>query len=373
MPFARPTLSELRAQAAADINAGLPGVDARLRYSNVGIMGDVQAALANGQYGYLDWIARQSVPFTATDEALEGWAALRGVTRKGARRAAGTVTFAAEAGATIATGADLVRRDGVAYHTTADAIAADGAIIVPVRAVDAGALGNAVVGTAMTLSSGAAGVNADGTVAAALTGGADIEADQDLRSRMLAAYAAPPASGSIADYPRWARDVPGVSRAWMQRGTHGPGTIGIYFLMDSGFPQGTDGVSAYEDRDTVATGDQLIVADAIFPLQSATAVVYAIAPIPNRVTLTIAGISDATAETKAAIDRALDYAFFLGGAPGGVTNLSSIEAAIAAIPAAAGFVITNIAASAGTVTPGSAGNITSNPGALPIKTPVVYQ
>ena len=48
-----------------------------------------------------------------------------------------------------------------------------------------------------------------------------------------------------------------------------------------------------------------------------------------------------------------------------MTNMSAIEAAIAAVNGSAGFVITNVDASAGTVTPGAAGNIVSNAGCLP--------
>lgn len=372
MPFERPTLSELRAQVATDINAALPGVDALLRYSNLGIIGDVQAALANGHYGYLDWIARQSVPFTATEEALEGWAALKGVTRKPARRATGSASFAAVNGSTIASGAQIVRRDGTAYVTTADAVAADGAVAVPIRAVEAGAAGNAVAGTALILSSGAVGVTATGSAAGAVAGGADIERDDALRSRMLAAYKAPPQGGSLTDYLTWALAVPGVGRAWIQPASHGPGTLSVLFMMSPGFPVGTNGVSQYESRDAPATGDQLAVADALFPLQSATALVYAAAPVANTINLTLAGIPGASADTKTAIANAIFQALYFDGVPGGVTNLSTIEAAIASVPAAAGFVITAVTASAGTVTPGGAGNITSNAGALPRIGVVIY-
>src|SRR5260363_178601 len=76
---------------------------------------DAQAALAHLHYGYLDWIARQGVPFTAEDEYLEGWAALKGVYRKPAQAAAGRVTFTGAPGAVIPKGAPLVRSDGMTF------------------------------------------------------------------------------------------------------------------------------------------------------------------------------------------------------------------------------------------------------------------
>ncbi|HXI23746.1 MAG TPA: hypothetical protein VNG71_07715, partial [Pyrinomonadaceae bacterium] len=63
MPFQRPTLSQLRGQVAADINAAIPGADGLLRFSNVAILGKSLAGLAHLHYGYLDFIALQAVPY----------------------------------------------------------------------------------------------------------------------------------------------------------------------------------------------------------------------------------------------------------------------------------------------------------------------
>ncbi|WP_174296543.1 baseplate J/gp47 family protein [Sphingomonas bacterium] len=371
MPFPRATLSQLRAQVAADIEAELPGVDVLLRYSNLGIIGSVLAALANGMMGYLDWIALQSTPFTCTDEALEGWAALKGEVRKPATAATGTVTFGA-AGGMIQAGTPVSRSDGVGYVTTSDATAVNGTVIAPVAASVTGAIGNTDPGTAFSLGAGIAGVASTGYSTAAITGGADIETDAELRSRMLIAYAAPAQGGSIADYAGWALAVPGVTRAWIKPAAMGPGTLAIFFMMDAGerghggFPQGTNGCGSYESRDTSATGDQLAVANAVFGLQSVTALVYAVAPIPNTLTLTIAGMAGASTTLKAAVSAAVAAALLSDAVPGGLTNVSSIEAAIAAVPGTSGFVITGIACSAGTITPGAAGNISSDAGALPV-------
>ncbi|KQN00576.1 baseplate J/gp47 family protein [Sphingomonas sp. Leaf25] len=371
MPFPRPTLTELRRQVATDINASLPGVDALLRYSNLGITGEVLAALASGHYGYLDWIALNSVPFTATGEYLEGWAALRGVTRRPATNAKGAARFPATNGSQVPAGTIVNRIDGVQYVATANAIAADGAVVVPIESVEPGTGGNAAGGAAMMLAAGISGVSVNGTVSTLIGGGADIEEDGDLRSRMLAAYASPPQGGSITDYPAWALTVPGVTRCWIKPSAMGPGTIVLMFMMDTaradagGFPQGTDGCASYESRDTAATGDQLIVANAIFPKQSVTALVYAVAPKPNNLTLTVRGIASLPAETKTAIADAVQLALRTAAVPGGVTNVSSIESAIASVAGTAGFVLTAIAASAGTVSDGGVGNITSNAGTLP--------
>lgn len=378
MAFDRPNLTQLRQQVAADINAALPGVDALLRYSNLGIVADVLAALANGHYGYLDYIAQQSVPFTATGENLEGWAALKGVTRKSAVPAIGTVTFTGTNGTVVPSGAPVNRSDGFAYLTTGSGTISGGTVTVPVQAVTAGATGNADAGTSMTLAMGISGITSVGTAATAIAGGADVESDFALRSRMLAAYSSPPQGGSYNDYAEWSLAVPGVTRVWVIPSNHGPGTIDIFFMMDAaesahaGFPQGSNGVASGETRDTPATGDQLILANALFLKQPVTVLLYAVAPTANSVNLTINGIATASTDTKAQISAAIANAFKFGAIPGGVAHISEIELAIGNVAGTSGFVITAVTASAGTVSPGSTGNITSNAGAIPVLGTITY-
>ena len=73
MPFQRPTLTQLRQQAAADFTSNLAGADGLLRFSNLLVTSTVLAGMANQHFGYLDWIAMQAVPFTSTDEYLLAW------------------------------------------------------------------------------------------------------------------------------------------------------------------------------------------------------------------------------------------------------------------------------------------------------------
>lgn len=378
MPFARPTLTELRAQVASNIESRIPGIDALLRFSNLRILGEVLAGLAYGLFGYLDWIARQAVPFTATDEYLEGWAALKTVTRKPAIAATGTIALPALDGTVVPIGTPLARSDGAIYTTSAEAIAASGTVSLSFVAEVPGSTGNAEAGTLLSLSIGISGVTGSGRTLAAITGGADIEDDDALRSRMLAAYAEPPQGGSITDYEQWALAVPGVTRAWIKPQSMGPGTIVVFFMMDianavfGGFPQGTNGVAADEPRDTAASGDQLSVADALYLKQSATALVYAVAPIENSIDLTIAGLTSPSTALQDAIDAAIAQALRDNAVPGGKTNLSDIVEAIGAVANTEGFVVTAISAAAGIIVDGTVGNIQSDPGALPVLGAVTY-
>jgi uncharacterized phage protein gp47/JayE len=381
MPYQRPTLTQLQNQAAQDLNANLPGADALLRFTNLGVLAMIQAGMTHMLFAYLDWIAKQSTPATATDEFLAAWASLKNVFREPATQATGTVTFPAVGTPSILVGAVINRGDGYSFVATASAVAAGGFVTVPVKAVadpngQKGAIGNGAAGTAYTLANAVAGVTSTSSSSTAFTGGADIEGDDSLRARMLLAYQNPPHGGSRADYVQWALAVPGVTRAWCVPNFLGSGTVGVYVMFDvaesahGGFPQGTDGVSSGDigpgggPRDVVATGDQLAVVNAIISLQPVTALVYGMSPVAAPQNFVIAGLSSADVSTKAAISAAingvfLDHAQVTGGSS--TVHLSDIEAAIAAVPGTAGFVITS-----------PTGDIVTTAGQLPTLGTVTY-
>jgi len=180
---------------------------------------------------------------------------------------------------------------------------------------------------------------------------------------MLAAYAAPPQGGDRQDYVEWALAVPGVARAWVAPLLAGGGTVSVFFMMDvaeaahNGFPQGSNGVASNEPRDVAATGDQLTVANALFPKRPVTALVYACAPTASPVAFTVADLgANNTAVMQAAITAALADMFVrLGNVGGSVVPStgaawSAIEqdawyAALEAIPGLTGFKVTAPSAS----------------------------
>lgn len=378
MPFDRPTLTALQNLAAQDVNASLPGADALLRFSNLGVLSRVQAGMTHLHYGYLDWIAKQAIPYTASGEFLEAWSALKGVTRKPATQAGspvtGQVTFSGTVGTLIPAGTGMLRGDGIAYTSTADATVSGGGTAVVNAMADAdpqgltGAAGNCATGVAITLATVIPGVQSTGSVTRAFAGGADLESDDSLRTRMLAAFQQVPQGGAIADYLQWALAVSGVTRSWCNPNGAGAGTVVVYTMFDqteaafAGFPQGTDGVATADTRASAATGDQLTVANSIFPKQPVTALIYSVAPLPTAVNFTIGGLSGASVATKALIAAAISGVFYLYGTPlGGSIALSLVESAIAAIAGTTGFLIT---------TP--SGNISTTLGHLPTLGTVTY-
>lgn len=346
MPFSRPTLVQLMSQAQQDIIAGqitdqstgkiLQGLLAQANLLDVSTM---LAGLASLLYDDVDFIAKQSNPWTATDEFLEGWAALKGVIRKAASAANGSfiIVSGATNGAQLPAGSIITRSDGVEFATTASAMVSGGALSAPIQATTVGSITTLVTGTPLTIAAPVSGIPIKGTAAAG-TSGTDAELDADLRTRMLAAFAAPAQGGDRADYAEWATAVAGVTRAWVAPNGAGAGTVVLYTMWDEaeaahgGFPQGSNGVSQYDagpggsPRDTVATGDQLAVADAIAVQQPVTALVYSCAPANDPQSFSIGGLgTNNTAATQAAITAALQDMFLRLGNVGGTTNPATGE------------------------------------------------
>lgn len=357
MPFKRQTLSELREQNRAFLQSELQEVGGLLRFSNLKVIADTDAGMAHLHYAYLDYIAQQSTPFTATDENLAGWMALKGVYRKPASAAkSASVQATGTVGATLAAGTVINRSDACQYTLdNALTIGAGGTGTAPVTAVlpdistDAtggGAAGNADAGTILTLDVNAPGINSQLTLITAATGGANIEDAEDFRSRGLFAFQNPPQGGSDADYKQWALSVSGVTRAWVKRRIVGAGTVGVYIMCDNnsnnGFPVGTDGISQLEDWGAVkATGDQLSVADYIYPLQTDTAIVYVCSPVRKIINFVIAGISSADSTTVTAIETAITNLFFDDANPDGTGKvyLSDINKSISEISGTTGYIL----------------------------------
>lgn len=359
MPYKHPTLTDLRGQVQSDIQSELPKTGGLLRFSNLKITGDVQAGLSYSHYGYLDWIAQQSTPFTATDEYLDAWAALVSVYRKPATAAKSPKAKATGMGGTVPAGAIANRKDGIQY--TLDngfTIGPDGTALTAVTAVllsplddptAGGALGNAPAGTVLTLDKSYSGVDSQITLVDPATGGINVEKDDPLRTRMLLGFQALPQGGSEKDYENWALAVSGVTRAWCVRRLMGAGTVGVYIMCDGddqanhGFPVGSDGISQYEEWGyyAKATGDQLRVADAIYPKQTTTALAYIASPVAKVIDFTITGIIQQEKNVTETVSAAINEVFFTRGDPTGegIITLSSINAAIATIPGTDGFLI----------------------------------
>src|SRR4051812_10809107 len=130
MPFARPSLGDIRRRVADDLVNKLPGADTRLRVNSLRAFSEVEAGIAHLLYGRLDWSFRQLFPDTAESEFLDRWASIWGVQRIPASGAMGSAVFQAQAGARIGAQSVFERADGVRYITLQGGSESGGAITV---------------------------------------------------------------------------------------------------------------------------------------------------------------------------------------------------------------------------------------------------
>ncbi len=321
--FETPTFEALFAQARADYASRIAS-NPMLRNGVVSVLAHVDAMLAAGEYSYLDWLSGQTLPLYADGVNLDAWGRMFGVIRKPAARADGTVTMTGNDGKVIDAGTALTSADGTAYSVTVSATVVGGAAVVAVRADAGGATGNRAVGEPLTLTEAVEGVDPEAVVVA-ISGGVDVEADgepgvaEDYRGRVLDRIRMPPHGGSAADYVRWAKETPGVAvtRAWVDPGAMGEGTVVVRFMVDGSTPTG------------IPTPEMVALVQAYIDAQRpVTAQVFVFAPVGVPLDLTITGLDPDTADVRAAIAAELADLVYRKGFPGCTIYHSWIVSAI---------------------------------------------
>jgi len=294
MPFRIPTLPELAQRTANAFRANLKGSDARLWPNNVAVSAKVMAGAVWEAFAFLEYISRQINKHTAEGPWLERHAYDYGLARLPATYAEGKVTIFGDANIPVPAGIVLQRADGIQYEVIAGGTTDGfGSAEVMVRCLTAGKIGNAAAGVVLTLTAPVDRLQTEHEVAASGIGlGADQESDESLRQRLLHRLRYPPHGGAAFDYVRWAREINGVTRVYVDpvTATNGRTTVGVWFLMDdlyaNGIPQAADvsAVRAY-----------------IETVRPAGALVEVAAPVPLTVDITIEGLSPDTQAIRNAI------------------------------------------------------------------------
>ncbi len=282
------------------------------------VLATVWAGTVHTVHGHLEFITLQLFGTTAEREYLIIIAAPYGITPNPATFASGTTTVVAVGPENIPAGTVLVRDDGAQYEvTTLTVITGSGP--VPVEALLAGADGNMPLNDTLDFETPIPGVDSETTVVL-ISDGLDEEDTEDFRSRYLQRRRNPPKGGNDADYIGWAREVPGVTRAWVARHEDGLGTVKVRFVLDdlaSIFPTAPKIVEVQAKLDSE---------------RPTTAEVTADGPSDLPVLFTIALAND-TAAIRTAVENELADLVFREGEPGngvdlGVILLSAIRTAI---------------------------------------------
>lgn len=226
-------MSDLVARVSTDIDSRMGGTDSTLRRSNTAVLARASAGLAHGQYGYLDWTARQIFFTSCDDDQLVIGGAEYGLTKNPATFALGAIAVPGNNGAVIPEGTVWQRADGAEYSVTSDATIIGGSARVSIIALVAGSLGNCAIGAQLNLLNTLDGVAGTGIVAeSGILYGTDIEGTEPFRARVLAYKRRKPAGGNKYDYVTWAQEITGVARGWTIPCGNGPGTVDLVIVSD---------------------------------------------------------------------------------------------------------------------------------------------
>jgi uncharacterized phage protein gp47/JayE len=293
MAFETPDLRSLITKTQADIEAELPGSNARLRRSNLNVLGRVQAGVAHGMYGFIREFLSQCLPWSK-GFLVRQWAEIWKVQARPAVAAERPATFTGANGSLIEADTRLQAVDGREYATLADVTVIAGTAIVTVIAIEPGAAGNVDGGTVLSLVNPVAGVNADATVGAGGVTGIDAESVDSLYKRFEQRVQSPPHGGSEDDYKSWALEVPGVTQAWVYTDLDGEDTIQVFFVRD-------DDASPIPDAAEVTAVQDYINAPNRKPL---TAAMNVYAPVAKLIDFTVEVVPN-TPAVRAAVEQEL--------------------------------------------------------------------
>ncbi|MCI8303931.1 MAG: baseplate J/gp47 family protein [Lawsonibacter sp.] len=199
------------------------------------------AAQVFSLYVQADWVSRQAFPQTAEGEYLDRHAQLRGLERKPATAAGGTVRFIA--GETAASPRDIpegtvcMTSGLVRFETVRPAVLEAGAMETeaPVRALEAGAAGNVSAGAIVSMAVAPMGISAC-TNPEPCTGGADGEGDEALRARVMDTFKRLPNGANAAFYQQGALSFDQVAAAAVIARPRGVGSVDIVPATLSGVP-----------------------------------------------------------------------------------------------------------------------------------------
>lgn len=319
MAFERPSLQELRDRIVSDLETRLEVAGAGLRNSFTKMLGYVLAGAAHLMHGHLEYISRQIFATTADGENLDRIGNQYGIERIAATYAEGSVTFTGDDGTEIPTDTELTSSDGVLFRTTEAGTVGEvssGLVEVPVVASSAGENGNVEVGAMLTLSSPIAGVESEAEVTEEITGGGDQEEDEDYRERILERLQEPPLGGALQDYVAWAKEIPGVTRAWAYEMYYGEGTVATFFLRD-------------DDEDSIFPSEEEIEDVSAHIEENRPVAVHSYVFSPTGIDIDFEiELDPDTDEVKEAVELELQDLIDREAEPGGTILLSHIREAI---------------------------------------------
>lgn len=288
------SLAEASQRARGAFRQYMRGTDAALKNNFVTVTAKVLAGLAHEFELRMAYLAKQLFASTATGAFLATHGSDIGIYRKPATAAAGVILGLGTPNKVYPAGIRFVTGDVVFVSVSPASASPNGGVAFTVEAQASGAATNRDADGVLALADPVLWPDLGGewTVSAAgLGGGADREDMESLRARILFRKRNPPGGGRLTDYEDAALSVPGVVKAWAFRQPLAPGFIALFFLFKGRpnlIPTSGDVVAvqaAIDAKRLIRIDDNVVVA-----------------PTPEPLDLTIAGLANDSAEVRAAIE-----------------------------------------------------------------------
>lgn len=329
MPFKRPTFSEIDKRIFLDIASRLSGPVSRakqllrstvLRQAKtvVGVLSRAYAGACHLLYGFLDYLAKQRFVHSMDDEFLDAEGQALGLPRKVYEYSQGIVEIHGEDGGAAPIGTIYRHENGLQYAVVTTEPVEDGIAELTVETEARGKMAESPAGTMLHLAEKISGIEETAVVVGdGLTAGVYIEPDDEYRQRILDRKREPPHGGAKHDYEQWAKQVPGVTRAWCLPMWMGPGTVGVMFVRD-------------HDADLIPTEAQCAAVQAYIDYRRpVTAEVFIFPPVRYPVDATVK-LDPNDALTRTAVQAEYDDFILREGKPEGIIHVSRLSEAISA-------------------------------------------
>lgn len=237
MTASRPTLNQIYDRVYFDIISRIPSRESKFKAPKVTFIKILSLAIAgvsHGLYGFAEALHASHFLDKARAGVLDRWGFVFGVRRKKETKAFGYGEFKIignysrmkigtifEGGERKYVSIDIPQKTG------------DSSILVRVSSIESGKAFNLEENIPLKMVSPIDGIDPNGSVGeGGITGGADQERDSSYRERIIDRIRRPPQGGADSDYERWAKEIPGVTRAFVYPKRRGAGTVDIAFVMD---------------------------------------------------------------------------------------------------------------------------------------------
>ena len=232
MAYNRPSIDEIFERIKSDVKL-YTGIKSFLRRSFVYAFAKAMSGIAHLLFGFIEWAFEQLFPWSQDEEYLLPWASMFDLEPAQATYTELTAAFTGTPNTVIAEDRIFKSDLDIEYQSLAVAtIDENGDVSIPMICLTAGTSGNLSAGDRITISQTLAGLNSEGEVSSIDVTARDKQSTEDFRALVMEKMAAQESGGNANDYILKAKEVAGVTRAWVFPEALGRGSVVVKFVCD---------------------------------------------------------------------------------------------------------------------------------------------